>query len=189
MAEISIQFSNKLNGYDKTEVNEYVRQAEARLQEKSIALANAQQQIEELVARLNKITSADASVEEKVELYDKLMKKMDGDYTNLLSPAIAKAKAIEAQARREYAIRIDQARYTAEGIYTETADRIAKVVDENLDRFYEMVDTYIQSKSVSCRMAGLVKKCKTAAKNAVTASARAFDRSKAPAETEETEAE
>ena len=189
MAEISIQFSNKLNGYDKTEVNEYVRQAEARLQEKSIALANAQQQIEELVARLNKITSADASVEEKVELYDKLMKKMDGDYTNLLSPAIAKAKAIEAQARREYAIRIDQARYTAEGIYTETADRIAKVVDENLDRVYEMVDTYIQSKSVSCRMAGLVKKCKTAAKNAVTASARAFDRSKAPAETEETEAE
>ncbi len=189
MAEISVQFSNKLNGYDKTEVNEYVRQAEARLQEKSIALANAQQQIEELVARLNKITSADASVEEKVELYDKLMKKMDGDYTNLLAPAIAKAKSIEAQARREYAIRIDQARYTAEGIYTETADRIAKVVDENLDRFYEMVDDYIQSKSVSGRVNVFVKKCKKTVKNAVTASARAFEKARPASETDTTDAE
>ena len=182
MAEITVQFSNKLNGYDKSEVNEYVRQAEARLQEKSIALANAQQQVEELVARLNKITSADASVEEKVELYDKLMKKMDGDYTNLLSPAIAKAKAIEAQARREYAIRIDQARYTAEGIYTETADRIAKTLDENLNRFYEMIDDYIDSKTMSGRVSVLVKKCKRAAKKAVSAPARAIERSKAAAE-------
>ena len=44
-----------------------------------------------------------SSIEEKVELYDKLMKKMDGDYTNLLAPAIAKAKAIEEQAEKEYA--------------------------------------------------------------------------------------
>ena len=143
MAEISVQFSNKLNGYNKDQVNEYVKQAEAKLQEKSIALANAQQQVEELEAKLTKITGADSTVEEKVELYDKLMKKMDGDYTNLLAPAIAKAKAIEEQAEKEYAIRIDQARYAAEGIYTETADRIAGVVDNNMDRLYNLLDEFI----------------------------------------------
>ena len=173
MAEISVQFSNKLNGYDKSEVNEYVRQAEARLQEKSIALANTQQQVEELVARLNKITSADATVEEKVELYDKLMKKMDGDYTNLLSPAIAKAKAIELQAQKEYAIRIDQARYTAEGIYTETADRIATVLDANMDRFYGLLEDYIDSKSVPGYIHMFFRKCKSAFGVAVTAPVKA----------------
>lgn len=178
MAEISVQFSNKLNGYDKSEVNEYVRQAESRLQEKSIALANTQQQVEELVARLNKITSADASVEEKVELYDKLMKKMDGDYTNLLAPAIAKAKSIEAQARREYAIRIDQARYTAEGIYTETADRIATVLDANMDRFYELIEDYLDSKSFSGYVNMFFRKCKKVAKNAAAVPARAIEKSK-----------
>jgi len=163
MAEISVQFSNKLNGYDKVEVSEYVKQAEAKLQEKSIALANAQQQVEELEARLNKITSADSSVEEKVELYDKLMKKMDGDYTNLLAPAIAKAKAIEAQAEKEYAIRMDQARYAAEGIYTETADRIAGVVDSNMDRLYNLLDEFIYSKTLPGRFKAFVKNCKAVA--------------------------
>ena len=97
MAEISVQFKSKINGYDKVEVHEYAKGMEARLQEKSMALANAEQKIEELEARLTKIVGIDASVEEKIELYDKLMKKMDGDYTNLLTPAIAKAKAIEEQ--------------------------------------------------------------------------------------------
>ena len=113
MAEISVQFKNKINGYDKVEVQEYAKGMEAKLQEKSMALANAEQKIEELEARLNKIVGSDSSIEEKVELYDKLMKKMDGDYTNLLTPAIAKAKAIEEQAEKEYAIRMDQARFAA----------------------------------------------------------------------------
>ncbi|MBE6589823.1 MAG: hypothetical protein E7643_06550 [Ruminococcaceae bacterium] len=182
MAEISVQFSNKLNGYDKSEVNEYVRQAESRLQEKSIALANTQQQVEELVARLNKITSADASVEEKVELYDKLMKKMDGDYTNLLAPAIAKAKSIEAQAEKEYAIRIDQARYTAEGIYTETADRIANVLDANMDRFYGLLEDYIDSKSVPGYIHMFFRKCKSALGVAAAVPVRAAGKVKAAAE-------
>ena len=163
MAEISVQFSNKINGYNKIEVNEYVKQAEAKLQEKSIALANAQQQVEELEAKLNKITGADSTVEEKVELYDKLMKKMDGDYTNLLAPAIAKAKAIEEQAEKEYAIRMDQARYAAEGIYTETADRIAGVVDSNMDRLYNLLDEFIYSKTLSGRVSAFVKNCKALA--------------------------
>ncbi len=173
MAEISVQFSNKINGYNKVEVNEYVKQAESKLQEKSIALANAQQQVEELEARLNKITSADSTVEEKVELYDKLMKKMDGDYTNLLAPAIAKAKAIEAQAEKEYAIRIDQARYAAEGIYTETADRIAGVVDSNMDRLYNLLDEFIYSKTIPGRFKAFVKNCKAVGATIVAAPKKA----------------
>jgi len=181
MAEVTVQFSNKINGYDKTEVNEYVRLAEARLQEKSIALANSQQKVEELVARLNKITSADASVEEKVELYDKLMKKMDGDYNNLLAPAIAKAKAIRLEADREYAIRIDQARYTAEGIYTETADRIASVVDANMDRLYGLLEDYIDSKSVGGYIHMFFRKCRAALGTAATVPSRVADKVKASA--------
>lgn len=181
MAEVTVQFSNKLNGYDKSEVNEYVRLAEARLQEKSIALANSQQKVEELVARLNKITSADASVEEKVELYDKLMKKMDGDYSNLLAPAIAKAKAIRLEADREYAIRIDQARYTAEGIYTETADRIASVVDANMDRLYGLLEDYIDSKSVGGYIHMFFRKCRKALGIAATVPALAADKVKTTA--------
>jgi hypothetical protein len=160
MAKISVQFKNKINGYDKVQVQEYAKDKEARLQEKSIALANAQQKIEELEAKLTKITGADSTIEEKVELYDKLMKKMDGDYTNLLTPAIAKAKAIEADAEKEYAIRIDQAKYAAEGIYDKTADRIAEVVDANMDRLYELLDDFIYSKTLAGRIEQFVTDCK-----------------------------
>ena len=164
MAEISVQFKNKINGYDKVEVQEYAKGMEAKLQEKSMALANAEQKIEELEARLNKIVGSDASIEEKIELYDKLMKKMEGDYTNLLTPAIAKAKAIEEQAEREYAIRIDQARCAAEGIYTETAERITGVVDtavnNNMDRLYNLLDEFIYSKTLPGRINAFVTNCK-----------------------------
>lgn len=167
MAEISVQFKNKINGYDKVEVQEYAKGMEARLQEKSIALANAEQKIEELEARLNKIVGSDSSIEEKIELYDKLMKKMDGDYTNLLTPAIAKAKAIEEQAEKEYAIRIDQARYAAEGIYTETAERITGVVDtavnNNMDRIYNLLDEFIYSKTLPGRVNSFIANCKALA--------------------------
>ncbi len=181
MAEISVQFSNKLNGYDKVEVSEYVKQAETKLQEKSIALAHAQQQIEELEARLAKITSADSTVEEKVELYDKLMKKMDGDYTRLLAPAVAKAKAIEAQAEKEYAIRMDQARYAAEGIYVETADRIAGVVDANMEKLYNKINELIYSKSAAGRLAAFGKGCKVVAIKVKAAPVKAVKKVKASA--------
>ena len=72
MAEISVQFKNKINGYDKVEVQEYAKGMEAKLQEKSMALANAEQKIEELEARLNKIVGSDSSIEEKVK-YAKAM--------------------------------------------------------------------------------------------------------------------
>ena len=100
MAEISVQFKNQLNGYNKAEVDQFLKVAEAKLEEKAIALASAQQQVADLEARLNRITSEDASVEEKIVLYDKLMKKMDGDYTNLLAPAIAKARQSRHRQRR-----------------------------------------------------------------------------------------
>ena len=183
MAEISVQFKNKINGYDKVEVQEYAKRMEADLQTKSMALANAEQKIEELEARLNKIVGSDSSIEEKVELYDKLMKKMDGDYTNLLTPAIAKAKAIEEQAEKEYAIRIDQARYAAEGIYTETAERITGVVDtavnNNMDRIYNLLDEFIYSKSLPGRVNAFVNNCKAVAQKIKEAPAKAAAKVKA----------
>lgn len=160
MSEITVQFRNKLNGYDKAEVDQFVRDAEAKLQEKALALATLQQQVVELEARLNKITGSDESVEEKLELYDKLMKKMDGDYNNLLAPAVAKAKAIEEKAQKEYEIRMDQARCTAEGIYAEAADRIAEVVDANMDRLYGLLDQFIYSKTLVGRVQAFIKDCK-----------------------------
>ena len=160
MAEISVQFSNKLNGYNKKEVNQFVKDVEAKLQEKAVALANLQQQVVELEARLTKITGDDTSVEEKVELYDKLMKKMDGDYNNILKPAIAKAKAIEEKAQQEYEIRMDQARATADGIYVEAADRIAAVVDDNMDRLYDLLDQFIYSKTLPGRIEAFIEDCK-----------------------------
>lgn len=169
MAEISVQFKSKINGYDKVEVQEYAKGMEARLQEKSFALANAEQKIEELEARLTKIVGTDSSIEEKVELYDKLMKKMDGDYTNLLAPAIAKAKAIEEQAEKDYETRMDQARHAAEGIYTETAERITGVVEgavnNNMDRIYNLLDEFLYSKTLPGRVNAFINNCKaTAAK-------------------------
>jgi hypothetical protein len=163
MAEMMVQFKNQINGYSKKEVNDFIKVTEEKLQEKALALANLQQQVVDLEARLTKLTDGDLAVEEKVELYDKLMKKMDGDYTNLLTPAIAKAKAIEEQAEKEYAIRIDQARYAAEGIYTETADRIAGVVDNNMDRLYNLLDEFLYSKTLPGRVNNFVKSCKALA--------------------------
>ena len=117
------------------------------------------------------------------ELYDKLMKKMDGDYTNLLTPAIAKAKAIEEQAEKEYAIRIDQARYAAEGIYTETADRITGVVDNavnnNMDRIYNLLDEFIYSKTLPGRVNAFVNNCKAVAQKVKEAPAKAAAKVKA----------
>ena len=183
MAEISVQFKNKINGYDKVEVQEYAKGMESKLQEKSMALANAEQKIEELEARLNKIVGSDSSIEEKVELYDKLMKKMDGDYTNLLTPAIAKAKAIEEQAEKEYAIRMDQARYAAEGIYAETAERITGVVDtavnNNMDRIYNLLDEFIYTKTLPGRVNAFVNNCKAVAQKVKEAPAKAAAKVKA----------
>ncbi len=188
MAEI--QFSNQLKGYDKDEVDQFVQVAEEKLHGKDQTIAELQQQIADLEGRLTRMTGTDVSVEEKVELYDKLMKKMDGDYKNLLTPAIAKAKAIEAKAESEYQIRIDQARYSAEGIYKEAADRIAGVVDDNMDRIYNLIGEYLYSKTLPGRIKALISGCKaltqkvsSGASNAVRVSGETFRRVKGGVET------
>ena len=179
MADLSVQFTNKLNGYDKNEVNEFVKAAESKLQEKAVELSELQSQVAALEGRLTKFVGSDMSVEEKVETYDKLMKKMDGDYKNLLAPAIAKAKSIEDKAEKEYQIRIDQARYAAEGIYKETADRIAVVVDENMNRIYGLLGDFIESKTLSGRIKAFVNGCKTTGAKAASATKRTYAKAKA----------
>ena len=160
MAVFNVQFDNAAIGYKKKQVNQFVKDAEQEMQKRAAEMAGLQQQIVDLEARLSKITGDDTSVEEKVELYDKLMKKMDGDYNNLLKPAIAKAKAIEEKAQAEYEIRMDQARATADGIYAEAADRIAAVVDGNMDRLYDLIDQFLYSKTLPGRVEAFIANCK-----------------------------
>ena len=164
MAELSVQFTNKLNGYDKNEVDLFVKDAEAKLQEKAVTIAALEEQVAELEARLERVTGADASVEEKVAQYDKLMKKMDGDYKKLLAPAVAKAKAIEEKAEKEYQVRIDQARYAADGIYKEATERITHVVDSNMVRVYGLIGDYMHSRTLVGRVESLIGGCKKASK-------------------------
>ena len=179
MSEITVQFKNAINGYKKSEVDRFLKEEiEVRLQQKSAEIANLQKQVSDLEAKLSKLTGGDGSVEEKVELYDKLMKKMDGDYENLLAPAIAKAKAIEEKANKEYEIRMDQAKYAAEGIYTEAADRIAGVVDANMDRLYGLLDEFIYSKTIPGRIQTFVNNCKLAASKIANAISGAVQGSK-----------
>ena len=103
MPEITVQFKNTLNGYNKQDVDRFLKEEiEPRLAQRSQEIAKLKQRVLELEARLKKLTGGDETVEQKAELYEKLMKKMDGDYENLLAPAIAKAKAIEEKANREH---------------------------------------------------------------------------------------
>ncbi|MBO7273373.1 MAG: hypothetical protein J6V22_00810 [Clostridia bacterium] len=112
---------------------------------------------------------------------------MDGDYTNILAPAIAKAKAIEEKAENEYQIRVEQAHLAAQGIYTETAERITGVVDtavstavnDNMDRLYNLLDEFIYSKTLPGRMNAFVANCKAVADKIKQAPANAAAKVKA----------
>lgn len=160
MSEITVHFKNALNGYNRQDVDKFLKdEIEVRLRQKSAEIAELRKRVSELEARLQKLTGGDTTVEQKIELYEKLMKKMDGDYENLLAPAVEKAKAIEYKANREYQIRIDQAKYTAEGIYRETADRLAELIHRNLVRIYGLVDEYIRSKRLYARLLRALKTC------------------------------
>ena len=165
MSEISVQFGiQKLNGYNKDEVDGFIRDIEEELQRRAAKIDALHQDVEAMQAQLEKVATPDAlEAAEKIELYDKLMKKMDGDYNNLLAPAVAKAKAIQEQAERDYEIRMDQARATADGIYEQAAGRIADVVaqnvDQNMDRLYDLLDEFIYSKSLPGRVEAFFKGC------------------------------
>lgn len=169
MSEISAQFGNQLNGYNKTEVNLFLKNIETELQKRAATIDSLQQQINAMQEQLEKAAMPEAAeAAEKIELYDKLMKKMDGDYNNLLAPAVAKAKAIQEQAERDYELRMDQARATADGIYEQTAGRIAAVVDrkvgQNMDRLYALLDEFIYSKTLPGRVEYFFKACGIASK-------------------------
>jgi hypothetical protein len=163
MSEVSVQIKHQAIGYNKTEVKMLLKKMEALLQERAMTIDAMQQQITGLEAKLEQATTPEAvEAAEKIELYDKLMKKMDGDFRNLLAPAQAKAKAIEEKALADYELRIDQAREAADGIYAMAADRIAEVVDANMDRMYELLDDYIYSKSLPGRFQAFCETCNMA---------------------------
>ena len=163
MSEISVQFRNQLNGYNKNEVDLVLKKIEGELQERAATIDAMQQQIAGLEVKLEEaLTPQSIEAAEKIELYDKLMKKMDGDFRNLLAPAQAKAKSIEEKAVTDYEIRMSQAREAADGIYELTVDRIADVVDANMDRMYGLLDEYIYSKSLPGRFEAFCQSCNIA---------------------------
>ena len=160
MPEITVQFKNALNGYSKQDVDLFLKEEiEPRLQQRSQQIADLQKRVVELESKLKKLTGGDETVEQKVERYEKLMKKMDGDYENLLAPAIAKAKAIEEKAEKEYRIRIDQARYTADGIYAEIADRLEALLRERIEWLARQIEDYIRSQRLTVRLANALAIC------------------------------
>ena len=163
MSEITVQFKNQLNGYNKNEVDLVLKKIEGELQQRAATIDAMQQKIVGLETQLEQVTTPEAvEAAEKLELYDKLMKKMDGDFRNLLAPAQAKAKAIEEKAMSDYELRIDQAREAADGIYAMAADRIAEVVDANMDRMYELLDDYMYSRSLPGRFQAFCETCNMA---------------------------
>ena len=180
MAEGSVNFTTKHKGYDKDEVNQFVKDVEVMLQDKALMIAKLQGEVAELEAKLQRLMGEDITVAEKADLYDKLMDKMKDDYANLLAPAVAKAKELEAKAEAEYAIRIDQARYSAEGIYKEAANRIAGAVDKSVDKMCDVIDAFLHSRTLPGRIETLIGGCNKAskrisqnAKKATTAAGRA----------------
>ena len=167
MSEISVQFKNQLNGYNKSEVDLLLKKIEGELQQRAATIDAMQQQIAGLEVKLEEaLTPQTVEAAEKIELYDKLMKKMDGDFRNLLAPAQAKAKSIEEKALSDYELRMNQAREAADGIYEMAVDRIADVVDANMDRMYGLLnnylDDYIYSKSLSGRFDAFCESCNIA---------------------------
>lgn len=160
MSDMSVKFQKKRGKYVCDEVDAYVKEVDEKIQEKDVEIDALKKQIADLENKVTKLTGDDPSVEEKVELYDKLMKKMGDDYQNLLAPAIAKAKAIEEQADKEYALRIDQAKYSADGIYEAAAGKIADAVDDNMDRLYDLLDEFIYSKTLPGRLEATAKGCR-----------------------------
>lgn len=186
MSEISVQFKTTLNGYSKKEVDAFLKdEIEVRLQQKSKQIADLQKQVSELEARVETLTGGDLAVEEKVVLYDRLMKKMDGDYENLLKPAIAKAQAIERKAQAEYEIRMDQAERSAKEIYEKTVEQIGGIIEDamqiDLRNLENRLERYVYSKTVTGRIEHLFKKCESTVKEVKKQLQTVVQKSKKPA--------
>lgn len=165
MAEVVTMFRNKMNGYNKEEVNLYVKDREEKLQEKDATITSLNEQVAELQKQLAKAQEAaklvaetpapapaedsdpilDAEIAEKAEKFDLLMKRW-GDEE--MSPAIAKKKVILEEAER-----------AADVFYEKSAEKVAACLDADFAKLAEALradlDAYLYSKS----LAGRVKTC------------------------------
>ncbi len=176
MAEYFVEFKSKLNGYDKKEVDRFVRDAEAKIKENAVVINDLQNRVVELETRIHNLTGSDTTVEEKVVLYDKLMKKMEGDYSKILEPAVTKAKSIKVKAESEYALRMDQAKYAAEGIYKEVTDRMAEAIDHHMDGVFERLDKYFYSRTLPGRIEAFIDGCKVAGARIASGSRAGYEK-------------
>ena len=165
MAEVVTMFRNKMNGYNKEEVNLYVKDREEKLQEKDAAITSLNEQVAELQKQLAEAQEAaklaseapapvpavdsdpilDAEIAEKAEKFDLLMKRW-GDEE--MGPAIAKKKVILEEAER-----------AADVFYEKSAEKVAACLDADFAKLAEALradlDAYLYSKS----LAGRVKTC------------------------------
>ena len=67
MAEGSVNFTTKHKGYDKEEVDQFVKDVEVMLQDKALMIAKLQGEIAELEAKLQRLMGEDLTVAEKAE--------------------------------------------------------------------------------------------------------------------------
>ncbi len=165
MAEVVTMFRNKMNGYNKEEVNLYVKDREEKLQEKDATITSLNEQVAELQKQLADAQEAaklaaeapapvpaedsdpilDAEIAEKAEKFDLLMKRW-GDEE--MGPAIAKKKVILEEAER-----------AADVFYEKSAEKVAACLDADFAKLAEALradlDAYLYSKS----LAGRVKAC------------------------------
>ncbi len=165
MAEVVTMFRNKMNGYNKEEVNLYVKDREEKLQEKDATITSLNEQVAELQKHLAEAQEAaklaseapapvpavdsdpilDAEIAEKAEKFDLLMKRW-GDEE--MGPAIAKKKVILEEAER-----------AADVFYEKSAEKVAACLDADFAKLAEALradlDAYLYSKS----LAGRVKTC------------------------------
>lgn len=163
MAEVVTMFRKKMNGYNKEEVNLYVKDREEKLQEKDATITSLNEQVAELQKQLAEAQEAakiaaetpapavesdpilDAEIAEKAEKFDLLMKRW-GDEE--MGPAIAKKKVILEEAER-----------AADVFYEKSAEKVAACLDADFAKLAQALradlDAYLYSKSLP----GRVKTC------------------------------
>ena len=165
MAEVVTMFRNKMNGYNKEEVNLYVKDREEKLQEKDATITSLNEQVAELQKQLAEAQEAaklaaetpapapaedsdpilDAEIAEKAEKFDLLMKRWGEEE---MGTAIAKEKGILEEAER-----------AADVFYEKSAEKVAACLDADFAKLAEALradlDAYLYSKS----LAGRVKTC------------------------------
>ena len=78
MSEISAQFGNQLNGYNKTEVNLFLKNIETELQKRAATIDSLEQQINAMQEQLEKAAmpeAAEAAEKKAAELIAQQLKK------------------------------------------------------------------------------------------------------------------